>query len=401
MGGSRALVVSVCAAALTPLVYARGAETSSALIARGFDHFYNLEYPEAMAAFEQAVRLNPDAPYLHNYLASAIVFQEMLRGGALESELVSGSNPFLRRPKLNPSPDTERRFLDVLGKAMALAQARLDRDPKDPVALYAMGISHGLRANWNFLVRKAWRDALRDTTAGRKLHNRLSELQPDNVDARLMQGLHDYVVGSLPFAYRVLGFLVGFRGDREKGIRTVREVAAKGRLNRVDAEIFLCALYRRENQPGLALPLLEDLLTRFPRNYLLRFEQSQMYSRAGDGKRALECLEQIGELKRAGAPGYDNVRWETILYHRGTVEFWYRDYARAEQDMLRVTQAGGEIDLNMGGMAWLRLGQIYDLTGRRPAALDAYRKTIAHAPQADAAREARRYLSARYRRDKI
>ena len=39
-------------------------------------------------------------------------------------------------------------------------------------------------------------------TAARKLHNRISALEPNNVDARLVQGLHDYIVGSLPWHWR-------------------------------------------------------------------------------------------------------------------------------------------------------------------------------------------------------
>ena len=41
-------------------------------------------------------------------------------------------------------------------------------------------------------------------------------------------------------------------------------VTKNGRLNRVDAEIFLCALYRRENQAKLAVPLVQDLIQRYP-----------------------------------------------------------------------------------------------------------------------------------------
>ena len=55
------------------------------------------------------------------------------------------------------------------------------------------------------------------------------------MDARLVQGLHDYIVGSLPWGWRMLGFLVGIHGDKEKGIRTVQDVAENGKLNRVDA----------------------------------------------------------------------------------------------------------------------------------------------------------------------
>jgi len=44
------------------------------------------------------------------------------------------------------------------------------------------------------------------------------------------------------------------------------------------------------------------------------------------------------------------------------------------------------------------MGQIYDMTHRRTEALEAYRKAIAYAPQADAAQESRRYLTTPYRR---
>ncbi len=72
----------VVAAAL--LVPPLAAQTD--LVAQGYDHFYNLEYPEAIGDFQRAIALHPNDPELHNHLAQAIVFQEMYRNGALESE---------------------------------------------------------------------------------------------------------------------------------------------------------------------------------------------------------------------------------------------------------------------------------------------------------------------------
>src|SRR3954452_16338009 len=209
------------------------------LIDEGFEHFYNLEYDEAVAVFEKAIAQNPTSPDLHNHLAQTLVFREMYRNGALESELVSGNNSFLRRPKLNPTPETEKRFLDEVAKAIELSDALLKKNPDDTAALYAQGIAYGLRSNYFWVVKKAWRDSLKDATAARKLHNRVSELEPNNVDAHLVQGLHDYIVGSLPWGFKMLGFMVGIHGDKEKGIRTVQDVAKNGKRNRVDAEILL------------------------------------------------------------------------------------------------------------------------------------------------------------------
>ena len=367
-------------------------------IDRGFDHFYNLEYDQALADFQEAIAHDPATPDLHNHVAQTLIFREMYRDGALESELVSGNNSFLRRAKLNPSPEVERQILDQIAQAMALAQARLHKNPNDVSAMYALGISFGLRANYYWVVKKAWHDSLRDATAARRQHNRITELEPSNVDARLVQGLHDYIVGSLPVAYRMLGFLIGIHGDKEKGIRTIQDVSRNGKLNRIDAQIFLCALYRRENQPRQTLPLLEDLIARFPRNFLLRLELSQMYSLAGDGTRALAALDEVVRQKNGHAPGYDRLPWEKIYFQEGTIQFWYRDLDHALENLKKVAASPEELDLNTGAQTWLRIGQIYDLTQRRAQALEAYHKCIAYAPEADAAREARGYLSAPYRR---
>src|SRR5579872_1375409 len=226
------------------------------MVESGYDHFYNLEYPECIADFERAVSQNPTDPELHNHVAQALVFQEMYRNGALESELVSGNNSFLRRPKLNPAPTTEKRFLDEVAKAMDLANALLKKNPQDTAAMYALGISYGLRSNYYWVVKKDWRNSLKDATAARRLHNRITQLEPDNVDARLVEGLHDYIVGSLPWHLRMLGFLIGIHGDKQEGIRIVQDVAAHGKANRVDAEVFLGALYRRENQTSKAVPIV-------------------------------------------------------------------------------------------------------------------------------------------------
>ena len=368
------------------------------LVNAGFDHFYNLEYEEALADFGQAVVQNPDAPELHNYLAETLVFREMFRDGALESELVSGENSFLRRPNLNPTAETEQRLLRELTRAMILSNARLRQNPRDTSALYALGISYGIRANYYWVVKKAWRDSLSDAASARRLHNRITELDPGNVDARLVQGLHDYIVGSLPLVYRMLGMFAGVRGDKEKGIRTIQYVATNGRLNNTDAEIFLGALYRRENRPHDAIPLIEDLIRRFPRNFLLRLELSQMYSLAGDGTRALAGIEELTRLKSSHDPGYDSLAWEKIYFAQGTIQFWYRDLDHALENLQKVAASSQLIGLNTGAVTYLRIGQIYDLMNRRAEAVEAYQRSIAFAPGADAARESRKYLGMPYRR---
>ncbi len=368
-------------------------------ITRGFDHFYNLEYDQALAEFKAAQKQNAQAISPYNHIAQTLLYREMYRNGALETELVSGNNPFLRRAKMNPPADVQKEFTDAIDKALSIADARLAKNANDTAALQGRGIAYGLRANYNFLVRKAWRDALHDATEARKDCNRVTELDANNYDARLIQGVHDYVVGSLPWSWRMLGFLIGFHGDKEAGLETIETVAKRGNQNKVDAEVLLCALYRREGDPKKALPLLEDLERRFPRNHLLLFEQAQMYSQLGDKNKAIAAVQKMIEMKKAALPGFAGVSWEKIYFQLGNIQFWYNDLDPALDNLKKVTASRNEVDLNTGVLAWMRVGQIYDMKHQRSQAIDAYKRAISFAPEAEAAKESKGYISNPYRRE--
>ncbi|MCS7024789.1 MAG: hypothetical protein NZV14_08295 [Bryobacteraceae bacterium] len=366
--------------------------------AKGFDHFYNLEFDQAIALFQQEVQRKPEWASAYNHLAQALLYREMLRLGALESELVTGSNPFLRGARLKVSEADQRWFESLIAKSIELTSRALARNPQDQEALYAQGVAYGLRGNYYFLVRKAWTDALRDATTARRLHGQLIRLAPEMIDARLLEGVHDYVVGSLPWTYKMLGFLIGFRGDKQAGIQTLELVAQKGTKNRNDAKILLGVVYRRERQPAKAVALIKELLQSFPRNYLLRFELVQMYGDLGDKESALRELKNIEMLKRSGAPGFAAFPAEKINYARGNLLFWYRDYDWAIDELRKATAKAQELDLNTASMAWLRLGQCLDMKKQRLSALESYRAAIALAPDSDAARQARKFLSTPYER---
>src|ERR1700691_1592887 len=105
------------------------------------DHFYNLEYDAAIAELQRGVAAEPDNAHLHDALAESIQFRELFRVGALESELVTGNNSFIRRPKIDTTPQVEKEFFDQINKAMDLCNTRLKVNPNDTKALYALGVA--------------------------------------------------------------------------------------------------------------------------------------------------------------------------------------------------------------------------------------------------------------------
>jgi len=390
------LALIVCLIGLARL--AAAAQLVDPLTQPGWQHFYNNEFDAAVADFQKEIATRPDDPEAWDHLAQAVLYREMDRNGALESQLVSGTNPFLRRAKFNVSPQVRTEFLVSIQKAITLAEAELARNPKDTHALYAMSVAHGLRANYLFLVEKAWIDALHDATASPKYSTRLLEADPTFIDANIVQGLHNYIVGSLPFYMRMFGFLDGFKGDRELGLRQLQLVAEKGVLSKYDARILLAAIYRRDRRSQEAIPLLKGLTEQFPRNYLFRLEQVQMYSDVGNKAAALAILADVERMRREGQPGYKQLSQEKLSYIRGNLLFWYEDLAGAVTNLREATAHAEQLDLATAQLAWFRLGQTLDLMNRHTEAVPAYREAAQIAVQSDIGAEAKNYISNPYHR---
>ena len=146
-----------------------------------------------------------------------------------------------------------------------------------------------------------------------------------------------------------------------------------------------------------AIPIVQGLIESFPRNYLFRFELAQMYQDVGENGKAVAELETIEQMKAASPETYSSLPMEKVSYYKGNVLFWANQPDQALEEMKRATSAR-TLDLNTEVMAWMRLGQIYDLKGDRSQALEAYQKAVALAPDSDPGKEARGYLNSPYRR---
>jgi tetratricopeptide (TPR) repeat protein len=168
----------------------------------------------------------------------------------------------------------------------------------------------------------------------------------------------------------------------------------------VDAEIVLCVLYRREERYKDAIPVLNDLSRRYPRDYLFEFEKAQMYSALGNKKEALAAIERVAQFKQSGASGFSAVPWEKIYYQKANIEFWYNDLDAALANMKKVTADPKDLDLSTGVLAYMRQGQIHDLQHKHDLAIADYKQAIAFAPEAEAAKESERYIREPYRRGK-
>ena len=74
------------------------------------------------------------------------------------------------------------------------------------------------------------------------------QLDPSRKDAGLTVGTYRYIVSTLSVPLRMMAYVAGFGGGRERGIQMLQETAAAGGENRTDAMFALVLVYNRERQ---------------------------------------------------------------------------------------------------------------------------------------------------------
>ncbi|HEX4566494.1 MAG TPA: hypothetical protein VH138_07660, partial [Vicinamibacterales bacterium] len=142
---------------------------------------------------------------------------------------------------------------------------------------------------------------------------RVIELDPSRTDAGLIIGTYRYIVSTLSLPMRVMAYVAGFGGGRERGLKMIEETAAAQGENRTDAEFALVLLYNREQRYADAMRVLTELRRQYPRNRLVLLEAGATALRAGHGAEADTLLSDgIGVLAHDTRP---RIPGEEALWH--------------------------------------------------------------------------------------
>ena len=178
------------------------------LVDTAFDHFYNMDYDRSIQEFQKVLDRNPDDPTAVNHLLATTLMRELYRMGAMNTGEYSNDS-FIGQAHRPADPKIKERIMELVGRAEALEEQRLKTNPNDVDAVYARGVTRAQFSLYTALVERAWLTALRNAVGARRDHERVLELAPNYVDAKLVVGAHNYVMGSLPWSVKAAVALVG------------------------------------------------------------------------------------------------------------------------------------------------------------------------------------------------
>ncbi len=339
---------------------------SEALRARASDQIYNLDRDLALATYRQAVAADPKDAAAYRGVAAALWLSITFRRGNMTVDDYVGG---VSKPSVAgfgpPPPDTVAAFNEALDRAIGLARQRLQANPRDVDAHYEMGAAVGLRASYTATVDGSALGAFRAAREAYDEHERVLELDIRRKDAGLIVGTYRYIVAALALPLRMMAYVVGFGGDKERGIRMIEEAAAYPGDNEADARLALVLIYNRDGRYDDALRQLAALRDRYPRNRLLWLESGSTSLRAG---RAADAERFITDgLARFAGDTRPRMFGEDALwaYKLGTARAAL-GHTGAEADLTRALASEGRRWVH--GRAQLELGKLALKAGNRPDA---------------------------------
>ncbi|HEY4054164.1 MAG TPA: tetratricopeptide repeat protein [Terriglobales bacterium] len=337
-----------------------------------FEHFYDMDYERSIREFTQVSQRHPGDPDAINHLLTAVLFRELYRIGALNAGEYANDS-FINSRHRPADPHVCDQIKALVEQAEQIEEKRLDANPKDVTALYARGVTRAQFATYTALIERAWFSALRNALGARRDHEKVLELDPHDLDAKLIVGTHNYVIGNLPWGVKAASSMVGLGGNKEKGLEYLKEAAAGNTETSIDAKIVLLVFWRRERRFDEALQILRSLEPQYPHNVLFALEEGNQLRAKGQNREAEVVYRRVWQDGRNGK--YAGLDYEVSAIALGDLLRSEKNYSGAATAYDLVAQVSRP-DQETAQKAALGAGEMYDLLHSREAAVKRYQAAV-------------------------
>ncbi|MFP5275739.1 MAG: tetratricopeptide repeat protein [Acidobacteriota bacterium] len=364
-------------------------------VREAYEHFYNLDYAGAVDRFEKFHEEHPGDPQATAYLLNAVVFQELYRQDLLDTTFYATDGFLTGKHATEEIPQVRDRIFALEDEVEREAAWRLKQNPRDVDALFARGWARSLRTTYMGMVERSFGAGFRLALKAKNDCQHALEIDPNYVDAKLVVGVYQYVVGALPWGFKLIFGFAGITGSKTRGMALLQEDARYGVITSMEARTAMALFLRREAHYKEAIQVVRSMEAQYPRNFLVRLEEANLRKDDGEGMKAVAAYEEIAAEMRK--PGYfASAKPELLDFGMGDALRGQRLYAQAATAYEHAgwaPDAGPELKVR----ALLAAGQCRDLNHQRVLAIRDYKATIAAGPNTSRADSARKYLRSPYR----
>ena len=359
-----------------------------------YERFYNLDYPAAVERFQQFHAAHPGDPQATAYLLNALIFQELYRQDLLDTTFYANDGFLTGRHATDEDPAKRDQIFALADEAVREADWRINKNPNDVDALFARAWVRSLRCAYVAMVERAFSTGFRLATKAKDDAARALEIDPDYVDAKLIAGVYEYVVGALPWPFKIMIGFAGITGSKSSGLAMLEDAGKRGVITSVESRTVIALFLRRESRYKEAIQVVRDLKSEYPHDFLFCLEEANLRKDAGEGMAAVDSYRQL--VADAARPGYfASSKLELAYFGLGDALRGQRHYdeaAQAYEQAASTRGVGSELKIR----SLLDAGQCHDINGQRALATRDYQSAIGAGPNTSRAGEARKYLHTPY-----
>jgi tetratricopeptide (TPR) repeat protein len=364
------------------------------LVREAFVHFYELDYPGAVERFDRFHQEHPGDPQATALLLHAVLFEELYRQDLLDTTFYANDGFLTGHHATQEDPATRDRILGLADEAIHEADWRVGRNSSDIDALFARGWARSLKCTYLAMVERGFGAGFRLATKAKEDEMKVLQLDPNYVDAKLITGVYEYVVGALPGPFKFLIGFAGITGSKTRGMDMLKDAGNRGVITKIEARTVIALFLRRESKYKEAIQVVRSLKDEYPRDYLFCLEEANLRKDDGEGMAAVQAYRDI--VESSAKPGYfASARLELAYFGLGDAlrgQRIYRDAAQAYEQAAWTPNVGPELKIR----SLLAAGECHDVLGKRPLAMKDYQAAISAGPGTSRADTARKRLKNAY-----
>jgi tetratricopeptide (TPR) repeat protein len=240
------------------------------------------------------------------------------------------------------------------------------------------------------MVERCYNAGFRLATKAKDDDMRVLQIDPDYVDAKLVVGVYEYVVGALPWPFKLLIGFAGITGSKTRGLEMLTDAGKRGVITSVEARTVIALFLRREARYKEAIQVVRTLKNQYPHDFLFCLEEANLRKDDGEGMGAAAAYgEIIANSARHGY--YAEARLELAYFGLGDALRGQRHFGEAAQAYEKAAwnkNIGPELKIR----SLLAAGECRDMNGERQLAVRDYQMAIDAGPNTSRADTARKRL---------
>jgi tetratricopeptide (TPR) repeat protein len=319
------------------------------LVTTGINQIYGIEFSEAEKTFKKLKSEYPTHP-AGRFFPAMIYWWKIL----LDSDNEQYDDIFYQKI------DDVIEFCDKI----------LDKDPKDIDALFFKGGAIGFRGRLR-VIRKSWLNAASDGKDALPIVEQAALLDPENVDVKLGFGIYNYYAEAMQERYPIVKPLLLFfpSGNKELGIKQLKDAAENGKYSKIEARYFLMSLhsiYEKDNETAQFYS--NQLTDAYPNNPIFERWRGRIAVRRSEWTVADSIFRNVLYKAEKKLPGYTTikVKREATYY----IAYQYKnngDYDSALENFKKCAEYCRKIDSDEESGFWINstlyIGTMYEALG--------------------------------------